>query len=653
MKREVKLAVYVIMLISLVTCGIIGVRRIQAETKYKDVEIAVKYADLIRIAIEEEKPLTEVLEYYKSLGVTTILAKEMVVATASEHDYTTLKGFGEITLVEGYILRFYYPEATELKPDTRYIVCANRAVAERILEYYLIKGIDLDMYESDGTYFIDLNEHSPSLTTVGIGFDVAGLNKAADLGYNIAIHLKWWRDPTEESIRFVLNELEQINNVETIYFSDSKVPAYDTETFQEYLQDKQIGFVEFTSNKQQGFKWLAQAISENDTNYKMVRMHTIEDGKLKTTPVSDLMDRYELALSERNNRVFLFKLPNTEEITEDIAYFDESITAFEQVIEKEDYHLVNHVGNFNLPVVSKIVTIIAGLASIMIFMLFVAEAGFVKTSYVLGVLGTIGYIGLVFLKVNVAARLMALFGSIMFPTYAVATAMKEERKTISETLVEFLKVMLYSFGGVLTIIGCLSRTSFALGLDLFLGVKVATVAPIALVLAYLLFKEHQYDFKYYTGWMGKTITYRDIIIIGAVLLILKTYITRSGNSGTISDFERSFRQILNNVLGVRPRTKEFLISYPVLLALLYYGYRERYILLVILAVIGPASFVNTYAHIHTPILISLVRSAYGIVFGIILGLILIKLLDMIGKVIKKWQHKTQIHRQVQRQVKQG
>lgn len=639
MKREVKLVVYVIMLISLVTCGVIGVRRVKAETNYKEVEIAVKYADILRIALEEDKPITDVLSYYKSLGVTTLLVKEMVVASTLEHDYTTLKGFGEITLVDGYILRFNYPNATGLKPDTRYIVCDKKIVADRILRLYALKGIDLEVYESEGTYFLDLDEHSPSLTTVGIGFDTENLNKAADLGFNIALHLKWWKEPTEESIRYVIDSIEQIKNVHTIYFSDSKVPAVDSATFQNFLQNYQLGFIEFTSNKQKGFKWLAKAISEDDQNYKVVRMHTIEDAKLSKTTVPDLMERYELALNERNNRVFLFKLPSTEEIEEDISFFDESIATFKNLIDQEGYTLVNHVGHYNLPYVPKYMSALAGLGAIMVFILFVAELGFVKTSYLLGVIGAIGYIGLLYLKTNVALQLMALFGSIMFPSYAVAVGLSEERKNVPETLLSFFKILLLSFGGVLTIIGCLSRTSFALGLDLFLGVKAATVLPIALVLMYLIFKEHQFDFKYYTGWLDKKISYGALLVIALFGLIFYVYVTRSGNSGTASDLERSFRQLLDNVLGVRPRTKEFLISYPILLAMLYYGYKEKYILFVILAVIGPVSFVNTYAHIHTPILISLVRSAYGILFGIIIGFILIKLIDVGGKVIRRCQLK--------------
>ncbi|MEG0579346.1 MAG: DUF5693 family protein, partial [Niameybacter sp.] len=117
--------------------------------------------------------------------------------------------------------------------------------------------------------------------------------------------------------------------------------------------------------------------------------------------------------------------------------------------------------------------------------------------------------------------------------------------------------------------------------------------------------------------------------------------SRTGNSGSISALELSFRQFLDTTLGVRPRTKEFLIGHPMMMVMLYYGYKEKYIPLLALGAIGQISLVNTYAHIHTPVLISLIRMGYGLIFGIVIGLIFIYATKLIGKVINKWVLKNQ------------
>lgn len=636
MKKQIKMCIYAIMIISLIACGFIGTERIQTESQYKEVEVAVKYSDILKIAEEEEKTVEEVLSHYKELGVTTILAKELTVASV-DHDYSSYKSLGEITLVEGYILKFTYPEVEEIKPESRYIVTENQAVKEKILQNYAIKGIELESYESSGVYFIELGDYASALTTIGVGFDEAGLNVAADMGYSISLQLKSWDEPTDESITAVMQQIKSINNVETLYFVDSKITMANHPVFEESAKDYQLGFVEFTSNKQEGFTTLAKKTSDQGKDYKVVRLHTIEDQLLTTTSLTELMERYDLALKERNNRVFLFKLPVSENVKHDIAYLDEGIKTFVKDATEAGFKITNHVGNYNLKIIPAYLAVLVGLGAIMAFILLMDLLEFTKLGYIFGILGTLGYLGILKMNVTLASQLMALFGAIIFPTYAFALAMTEEGKSIKECIFTLLKICAISFGGALTIIGCLSRTNFALGINIFLGVKATTVLPIILVLIYLIFKKHRFDFRYYKSLLDKKISYGNLIVVVFLAVVFYIYVSRSGNSGTSGPMERAFRQFLDNVLGVRPRTKEFLICYPILMALLYYGYKEKYIVAVILAVIGPVSLVNTYGHIHTPIVISLIRSAYGIVFGIIIGLVLIGCINLLGKVIKKCQ----------------
>lgn len=636
MKKQVKMFIYAIMIISLIACGFIGGQRIQVESQYKEIEVAVKYSDILKIAEEEEKSLEQVLAYYKELGVTTLLAKELTVASV-ENDYSSYKSLGEITLVEGYILKFTYPEVEEIKPESRYIITEKETIREKILQNYKLKGIELDSYENNGVYFIELGDYGSTLTTIGVGFDEAGLEVAAQMGYNISLQLKSWDEPTDEAIRAVMEQVKSISNVHTLYFADSKITMANHEVFQEIAKDYQLGFIEFTSNKQEGFENLAKKTSNQGYDYKVVRLHTIEDQLLTTTSLTELMERYDLALKERNNRVFLFKLPASENVKHDIAYLNDGIETFVKEATAAGYEITNHVEDYNLKVIPSYLAVLVGLAAIMVFILLMDSVGFTKLGYVLGILGTLGYLGLLKMNVTLASQLMALLGSIMFPTYAFATVITEEGRSIKECILTLLKICAISFGGALTIIGCLSRTNFALGINLFLGVKAATVLPIILVLTYLIFKKHRFDFRYYKGLLDKKISYGHLIVVAFLAVVLYIYVSRSGNSGTSGPMERAFRQFLDNVLGVRPRTKEFLICYPILMALLYYGYKEKYIVAVILAVIGPVSLVNTYGHIHTPIVISLIRSAYGIVFGIMIGLVLIGVINLLGKVIKKCQ----------------
>ena len=99
------------------------------------------------------------------------------------------------------------------------------------------------------------------------------------------------------------------------------------------------------------------------------------------------------------------------------------------------------------------------------------------------------------------------------------------------------------------------------------------------------------------------------------------------------------RNFLNDVMGVRPRSKEFLIGYPLTLLLFWLGASKRNWILTIPAVIGQVSLVNTYAHIHTALLMSLQRSFNGLVLGIVLGVLLLLAVQLLLKIYHRLEQK--------------
>ena len=60
-----------------------------------------------------------------------------------------------------------------------------------------------------------------------------------------------------------------------------------------------------------------------------------------------------------------------------------------------------------------------------------------------------------------------------------------------------------------------------------------------------------------------------------------------------------------------------------MLLLLYFGYAHQKLPLLFLGIIGQISVVNTYAHLHTPLGISFLRTVHGLWLGILLGLLLL------------------------------
>jgi hypothetical protein len=188
----------------------------------------------------------------------------------------------------------------------------------------------------------------------------------------------------------------------------------------------------------------------------------------------------------------------------------------------------------------------------------------------------------------------------------------------------------WSLMGALHIVGLLAETPFLIKADQFAGVKLAHALPLLLVLVfYTAWVVGRWDF--WREWLTHPVLWGQallaLVVLGAVGLML----IRTGNEapGAVPDWELRLRALLESVMQVRPRTKEFLIGHPALVVgawLLLTG-RTRFLPLVMfLATIGQVSVVNTFCHLHSPLLVSLQRTGWGILLGVGLGLLVLGVL---------------------------
>lgn len=641
MKKQSKIIISSLIVLSLLVCVFVGVRRINVESSYKDIQIAIRYSDVLNISKQTNQPIEKVLAEFKAVGANALFVRENTVLPVANADFMNFKEQGRATVYEGYELEKVYPENTNIKRANLYIEPYDREAFDLIFSNLTLKGISAYKAVINEKDFIEVTVPISILTTLGVGYNYDDLQMAADLGYVVLPQVKSWDNVSDTSVAAFIDQIKAIPNLGTIYFADSTIVGPSNPEIIEMVARHGLGFVEFFSEKQKGFGALAKASSQSGSHFNVERLHTVTDAQVKQYTTDALMDRYMLALTERNLRVFLFKMPNTLDINKDANFLVENIITFKNLAESKGYVVTDEVRPYNLPMGNYIISILAGVAAILMFVLLLDRIGMTKAGYILGALGLIGYAGLLKLSPNLGLKLMALFGAIIFPTYGVMFALEDKSRSIKETVLMFLKISVISFGGALTIIGTISRTSFGLGIDIFAGVKVAMLLPILLVLAIAYYQRYGLDFNYYKELLSHKVTYLALGVLGLGAVILLVYTSRTGNTGNISDLELAFRQFLDTTLGVRPRTKEFLIGHPLMILLLYYGYKEKYIPLLVLGVIGQISLVNTYAHIHTPVMISLIRSAYGIVFGLIIGVIAIYVIKFLGKVMNKWIAKIQ------------
>ena len=103
--------------------------------------------------------------------------------------------------------------------------------------------------------------------------------------------------------------------------------------------------------------------------------------------------------------------------------------------------------------------------------------------------------------------------------------------------------------------------------------------------------------------------------------------------------ELKLRAFLEQLFYARPRTKEFLIGHPAFLLGIYAAARRWKTMvvfgLVLVATIAQGSMVETFAHMRTPIEMSLVRGIGGVLLGGAIGAMLVLLVAAWNRLLEK------------------
>ena len=222
---------------------------------------------------------------------------------------------------------------------------------------------------------------------------------------------------------------------------------------------------------------------------------------------------------------------------------------------------------------------------------------------------------------------LALLCAIVTPAYAVISQYSSKKSFLPSGNIIFnsiylmLNVITECAIGIFLIIGLLASTRFMLGAEEFIGVKLALISPVLIVMAYFIPRSREKLLNLLNQKISVAYIITTLVLLGAFGVLL----ARSGNfTLPVPGFEKYARQALEVIMGVRPRTKEFLIGYPFLIiaGILFLKDKKEWLWIILaLGVIGPISLINSFTHIHSPIAISVFRSVNGLIIGAVIGLI--------------------------------
>lgn len=415
------------------------------------------------------------------------------------------------------------------------------------------------------------------------------------------------------------------------------------------------------SNPQVGLGKLAHL-----TDYNVVRLHSLPPNLSSMNP-ADLVDRFVLATQDRNIRMIF--LNTAASMDTSLGIRKDTIQNLVNTLKGEEGAIARIEANgFTMGVaqpfdigagagmpsgLSLALKLLLTVGAVALIALLIA-AFFPRLGLAAFVVGLGGSGALYVLSTTLLTQGLALGVGIASATLAVLYAVRRADAAGDRTglagggavwtsLRLLLVATLISFIGIVYIVGLLDHVTYLYVLRQYRGVSLLHLAPIALSVAYVLFFHGQSDLRTIAlrirGFLMMNITVLWVVLAAVAGVGAMYYLSRTGNAGTTTDLERMFRATLQDILGVRPRTKEFLLAHPIFILGVYLAVTARKrigLLLIAVGSIGQLSIVDTFAHLHTPLGISLIRVVYGLAFGIAIGLVLILVWRLAEKGWKRW-----------------
>lgn len=698
--RKFKAVLWTLALIGVVAALPLGVLRWQMEGTSKQVEYVMDYKDIELVASYQYDPaafIDKQLGQMKAAGVTTmavfettlddlVIAKRLNVYNQSQ--LALLQGKApKLGLNETYLLFAGAEEEQALKPlITSAFERAGIAVSPWAMDGR--SGLLISAPIETATLI--------SMTPDPIAMDrihAAGFRILPRISDRI-------RPYDETEARAMLEQFKSYGVDRILFDGDAvkgyndNAELHSLNSFAALLKEEGIGLatIEGLKAPQLGFNTLAYL-----TDYNVVRLHSIADSLAATISPETIKDRFLLAAKDRNIRMFYLNAGASRSldkggVVDPLDKLASALQGPDGTIQKlADFGFSPGPAEpFDVDTTSwaKYLKAIVCLGAVSLIALLIGAFAnwFTIPAFLLGLIGSGG---LYVISKPTLEQGLALGAAISTPTLALIWVLNVIRRRTEGTrrnvggewsstsrpqgnvqvgkwtsllgdvfaigrikwifngvsagqrfgnaITLFVFASLISMLGIPFVFGLLNNITYSLLLQQFRGVSLLHLAPIFLVALYLFLYMGQSVLENLRKLLSIQITVFWIIAVAVLGIVGLYYLSRTGNAGQASSLEMLTRNTLETTFGVRPRFKEFLLAHPLLLLGLFLALRYRAAwVLVIVGSIGQLSIVDTFAHIHTPLQISLIRDLLGLCLGAAIGCVLIAVWQLGEGVWRRW-----------------
>ena len=666
----------VVIALGLLAAAVALGQRIRVEASSKAVDIVMDYRELVGLAGMEGVPLETVLLRLKDAGATAVALQEETIGDMED------AGELEVRHAPGEVappLPEFPADADPVKLKPRIdvsgfahrversdglILQSGSIVTDSILREGLRRAYPENSWrEEESWYYI---QGDPEIIRgLGLGLDPAKVAQIKAAGLRVMPRLKGGTGVSTRNLPAALAAVaKQIGSGSgetrgVLVFDGTMIPGYRTLLGQlaDELKKNGLAYGAIEFARQKGDAQLGAKLKG-----QIVRVHSISEEELSNLQPLQAIQRFGLAVKDRNIRVLYVHLPPVASELPGLMAANPKLQSAARYVHgiKREITASGFVAATNGPAhpfkalalpAPLLALLFAGAAAgFLLWVLSVLPAelprGYVRLGYALVVVGLLLAFAFSVKMTSQGRMLFGLLAALGYPLLALTWAYRKLDRLPKEKIHPLLSgigalvtATLITLGGALLIAAMMAESRFLVKVGQFAGVKAALFLPLlifgALIVTDGVAKAGE-SFTDYTARVRERLRdflWKPLYLWGALagvaaLMAVALLLARSGNdSGMgVSTLELKFRSTLEQWLIARPRTKEFMLGHPLFLFAFVAGARgQRTLALVLLlgAAIGQVDVLNTYCHAHTPVLLSLLRTANGLWLGIGVGVILL------------------------------
>ncbi len=640
-------------------------KRFRVESHNRRVEIALEWQEVTQLAqATTGHPIPDLLREFHTQGVSALVLQEETLTTLEQSGALRLERAAQPNGVVATYVSLSSPELLQrIKTalTARNIVLATSPLPLTAITPTVFSASRMDDGRPKADLFVPMDY--ASLRTLGLGLPPEGVAAARNAGLRIAGRIGNFAGVSESSAQNVVRNLVQ-QGATTVIFSGEEalgyrglekqvanlfrspnapaVPHKDDETPLPPLGIT-YGAVEF--GKQKGDEKLSASLHGD-----FVRVHSIQAAEMGQVDEEEAVERFEKAARERNIRfcyVRLLTYAGKDPVEDNVKFLGKIAHGMHRgsVLTGGDLKF-GAARPYEETGVSPLLFALMGLgvAAGTVWMLRAAlPLPDSAAALLLGVLGVLCLLCAWRLD-ETGRKLVALLAGIVFPTVACLRTFPRQGTSVrslapNACLSAAIGGIVWASGitaiGIIYVVGLLASRPFMVHASQFLGIKAQHAVPLLLVALVAVAGGVTLPEETWVRWKARAAgQFRaamqeparfGLLIVGIVALAaIMLIVARTGNDAGVgvSGAELKGRAILDRILPARPRTKEFLVGHPLFILGLAWWWRGRRRLglpCLVFGSLGQVSLLNTFCHIHTPLVISVWRDGIGLVLGILLG----------------------------------